>query len=154
MARPGIMLYGSNPHPRLHEGERLKPVMRFETEIVSLKTVPAGTAVSYGGDWVAPRESRIAVIPVGYADGYIRHLSDRGEVLIRGKKIPVVGRVCMDLTMIDVTDAGDLQLGEKVLLWGPGLLAEDVAAQAGTISYELFCAVSARVPRVYGGKPR
>ncbi len=154
MARPGIMLYGSNPHPRLEEGRRLKPVMRFETEILSLKTVPAGTAVSYGGDWVARRESRIAVLPVGYADGYIRHLSGRGEVMIRGKIFPVVGRVCMDLTMIDVTEGGDIECGEKVLLWGPGLAAEAVAEKADTISYELFCAVSRRVPRRYGGSLR
>ena len=93
-ARPGIMLYGSNPHPRLEKGAGLRPVMSFETEIVSLKKVPAGTAVSYGGTWIAPRESRIAVLPVGYADGYIRHLSNCGEVLIRGGRVPVVGRVC------------------------------------------------------------
>jgi alanine racemase len=150
-ARPGIMLYGANPHPRLEEGKKLKPVMHFETKIVSLKSVPAGTAVSYGGDWVAKRSSRIAVLPVGYADGYIRHLSNVGEVLIRGQKAPVIGRVCMDLTMIDVTKVPGAVLGDTVLLWGKDLPAELVAAKAGTISYELFCAVSPRVPRIYHG---
>ena len=148
-ARPGIMLYGSNPHPRLEQGKGLRPVMTFETEIVSLKKVPAGTAVSYGGTWVAPRESRIAVLPVGYADGYIRHLSNCGEVLIRGQRVPVVGRVCMDLTMVDVTDLPQTALRDPVLLWGPGLPVEEPAAKAGTISYELLCAVSRRVPRIY-----
>ncbi len=150
-ARPGIMLYGANPHPRLKAGEGLIPVMRFETEIVSLKTVPRGTAVSYGGTWVASRQSRIAVLPVGYADGYIRHLSNTGHVLLRGKRVPVAGRVCMDLTMLDVTDLKDASIGDKVQLWGPGLRAEEVAELAGTISYELFCAVSKRVPRRYEG---
>ncbi|MCE9623829.1 MAG: alanine racemase, partial [Deltaproteobacteria bacterium] len=102
-ARPGILLYGSNPHPRFESGRELKPVMHFETAIVSLKEIPVGTAVSYGGTWVASRPSRIAVLPVGYADGYLRSLGNRGEVLLRGKRAPVAGRVCMDLTMIDVT---------------------------------------------------
>ncbi len=148
-ARPGIMLYGSNPHPRLEAGRRLKPVMHFETQIISLKDIPKGAAVSYGGEWVTSRPSRIAVLPVGYADGYIRHLSNRGEVSIKGERVPVVGRVCMDLTMIDVTDLRGVSLGDPVTLWGPGLLAEEVAERAGTISYELFCAVSSRVPRRY-----
>ena len=150
-ARPGIMLYGANPHPRLEAAKKLKAVMSFSTEIISLKTVAAGTAVSYGGDWVAPRTSRIAVLPVGYADGYPRHLSNKGKVLIRGQLLPVLGRVCMDLTMVDVTDLKEVALGDKVLLWGPGLPAEQVAEWAGTIAYELFCGVSRRVPRVYIG---
>lgn len=151
-ARPGIMLYGSNPNPRFAAGAALKPVMSFATAVVSLKTVPKGTEVSYGGTWIAPRESRIAVLPVGYADGYIRHLSNCGEVLIRGRRAPVAGRVCMDLTMVDVTDIPGVALGDPILLWGPGLPAEELAAKAGTISYELFCAVSRRVPRAYVGE--
>lgn len=148
-ARPGIMLYGANPHPRLKAGERLKPVMSFETEVLSLKEVSKGTAVSYGGEWVADRPSRIAVLPAGYADGYHRSLGNHGEVLIEGRRFPVVGRVCMDLTMVDVTDAPGIRLGSKVLLWGPGLRVEEVAERAGTISYELLCSVSSRVPRIY-----
>lgn len=149
-ARPGIMLYGSNPHPRLTEGQRLKPVMHFETHVISLKEVPKGARVSYGGEWVASRPSHIAVLPVGYADGYIRHLGNVAEVLIRGVRVPVAGRVCMDLTMIDVTDFPEVELGEPVTLWGPGLPAEEVAEKGGTISYELYCSVSGRVPRIYG----
>jgi alanine racemase len=150
-ARPGIMLYGSNPHPRLDAGRRLSPVMTLETEILSLKEVPKGAAVSYGGDWVAPRPSRIAVLPIGYADGYHRSLSNRGRVRIDGAFYPVVGRVCMDLTMVDVTDASTAALGTTVLLWGEELPVEEVARTAGTISYELLCAVSPRVPRIYRG---
>jgi len=151
-ARPGILLYGSNPHPRFEAGRELKPVMHFETAIVSLKEIPIGTAVSYGGTWVASRPSRIAVLPVGYADGYLRSLSNCGEVLLRGLRAPVVGRVCMDLTMVDVTDIPGVALGDPVRLWGEGLPAEELAEKAGTISYELFCAVSRRVPRIYEGE--
>jgi alanine racemase len=151
-ARPGIMLYGANPNPRFEEGKKLRPVMRFETEVVSLKRLPAGAAISYGGTWVAPRDSRIAALAVGYADGYSRHLSNAGEVMIRGNKVPVVGRVCMDLTMVDVTAQPEVRLGDPVLLWGPGLPVEAAAEKAGTISYELLCAVSRRVPRIYQGE--
>ncbi len=148
--RPGILLYGSYPHPRFQERHFLRPVMHFKTRIFSLKEIAVGEAVSYGGDWVAQRPSRIAVLPVGYADGYPRHLSfPQGQVLIRGQRFPVAGRVCMDLTMVDVTDLPQVELGEEVTLWGPGLPAETVAAWAGTISYELFCGVAARVPREY-----
>jgi len=148
-ARPGILLYGANPHPRLSEGKKLKPVMNFETEIISLKKISPGTAVSYGGSWVAERPSRIAVLAVGYADGYLRSLSNRGQVLLRGKLAPVVGRVCMDLTMVDVTEFPEAEIGDPVRLWGREIPAEQVADWAGTISYELFCAVGARVPRLY-----
>jgi len=150
-ARPGIMLYGANPHPRLEAGKRLKPVMSFETEIVSLKSIPAGTTVSYGATWTAARPSRIAVLPVGYADGYLRSLSNRGQVLLHGRRAPVAGRVCMDFTMIDVSDIPEARPGDKVRLWGSDLPAEEVAGWAETISYELFCAVGRRVPRVYEG---
>lgn len=152
-ARPGIMLYGSNPHPRFESGRKLRPVMTLETEVLSLKEVPKGAAVSYGGEWIAPRPSRIAVLPIGYADGYLRSLSNRGQVSMEGRRYPVVGRVCMDLTMIDVTEAPSVKVGSKVLLWGSGLPVEEVAQAAGTISYELLCSVSQRVPRIYrGGK--
>ncbi len=148
--RPGILLYGSYPHPRFEEGHALQPVMHFKTRILSLKEIRAGEAVSYGGDWVARRLSRIAVLPVGYADGYPRHLSfPQGQVLIRGQRVPVAGRVCMDLTMVDVTDLPQVELGDEATLWGPGLPAETVASWAKTIAYELFCGVAARVPREY-----
>ncbi len=148
-ARPGIMLYGASPAKKFKKGKELLPVMHFKTEIISLKTIDVGEAVSYGATWQAKRKSRIAVLPVGYADGYRRHLSNRGEVLLHGRRAPVVGRVCMDLTMIDVTDIKKVKLGDSVTLWGPGLPVEGVAKSMGTISYELLCGVSARVPRLY-----
>lgn len=151
MVRPGLMLYGVSPNPRFEEGKKLKPVMKFKTEIISLKEVPAGVKVSYGGTWTTPRPSKIAVLPVGYADGYIRHLSNVGQVLVHQKLVPILGRVCMDLTMIDVTELPHAALGDKVTLWGEGLPVEQVASRAQTISYELLCAVSKRVPRVYQG---
>lgn len=151
-ARPGIILYGSNPNPRFTAGQELKPVMTLESQIISLKTVPKGTAVSYGGEWVAPRSSQIAVVPIGYADGYLRHLGNRAEVLVEKQRAPVVGRVCMDLIMIDVTDLPQARLGQAVRLWGPGLPVEEVATWGETISYELLCQVSGRVPRIYEGE--
>ncbi len=151
MVRPGLMLYGVSPNPRFEEGKKLKPVMHFETEVISLKEVSAGVKVSYGGTWTTSRRSKIAVLPVGYADGYIRHLSNVGEVLLLGQRVPVVGRVCMDLTMIDVTDLPQVSLGNKVTLWGDTLPVEEMAGKAGTISYELLCAVSKRIPRIYEG---
>lgn len=151
-ARPGIMLYGANPHPRFEPGKKLAPVMNLKTEVLTVKEVQVGAAVSYGGEWVAKRPSRIAVLPIGYADGYHRSLGNRAQVLIGGKRVPVVGRVCMDLTMLDVTDFPEVKPGSEVTLWGEGLPVEEVAAWADTISYELLCGVSRRVPRIYSGE--
>ena len=155
MVRPGILLYGAYPHPRHREKISLKPVMTFKTKILSVKKIPPGSAVSYGGTWVSKRESLIAILPVGYADGYPRHLSNRGEVLLKGRRVPVVGRVCMDLTVIDVTDVPGTAIGDEVVLigeqGGERITAEEVADRAETISYEIFCGISSRVPRIYKG---
>lgn len=150
-ARAGIALYGAEA---LDKGtSRLEPVMRWRTEIMRLKDLPPGHAVGYGMTFRTTRPSRIATIPVGYADGYNRLLSNRGVVLIRGKRAPVVGRVSMDLVTIDVTDIGDAAVGDEVVLLGSQesetITPEEIAAKIGTISYEVFCSVSARVPRVY-----
>jgi alanine racemase len=151
LARVGIALYGGEA---LEVGEsKLEPVMRWRTEIVRLKTLPPGHPVGYGETFRTKRESRIATLPVGYADGYNRLLSNRGEVLVRGRRAPVVGRVSMDLVTIDVTDIVDAQFGDEVVLLGSQesqtISTEEIAALTGTISYEVFCNVSARVPRVY-----
>ena len=149
--RPGLALYGVHPCPQLcQKSVELKPVMTRLSRITALNDVKAGATVSYGATWRAPRDSRIAVVACGYADGYFRSLSNRGEVLIGGAKLPVVGRVTMDQILVDATDA-QVAIGDQVTLWGAGLPVEIVAARAGTISYELLCAVSARVPRVYSG---
>ncbi|MGQ0792771.1 MAG: alanine racemase [Deltaproteobacteria bacterium] len=143
LVRPGIMLYGGG-------GAELQPVMRFKTRVIQLKSIPAGASVSYGGTFSASRPSVIAVLPVGYADGYMRRLSNRARVSINGRLAPVVGAVCMDLIMIDVTDVPMVKEGDEVTLFGDELVsAWDVASWADTISYEIFTSVGRRVPRVY-----
>lgn len=127
----------------------LGQVMRWRTEIVRLKDLPPGHAIGYGATFHTARPSRIATLPVGYADGYNRLFSTRGEVLVRGKRAPIVGRVSMDLVTIDVTDIPDAAVGDEVVLLGDGIDVEELAAKLGTISYEVFCSVGARVPRVY-----
>ncbi len=146
--RPGLALYGSYPAPQLRTAARLRPVMRFVTRIIACRALAPGMAVGYGGTFVARRPSVIATLPVGYADGYPRALSNRGEVVVRGARAPIAGRVCMDQTMIDVTDVPGIVPGDEVVLWGGPLPVEEVAARADTISYELLVRVGARVPRV------
>jgi alanine racemase len=145
--RVGLALYGAEAV------ERLEPVMRWRTEIARLKELPAGHSVGYGTAWRAQRFSRIATLPVGYADGYNRLHSNRGEVLVRGRRAPVVGRVSMDLVTIDVTDIEDAQVGDEVVLLGrqggDEISVEELAEKLGTISYEVLCNVGARVPRRY-----
>lgn len=153
--RPGLCLYGLAPFNDASElTNRLRPVMRLESKIVQLKKVPTGGTVSYGATWTANRESLIGVIPVGYGDGYPRHLSSRGQVQCRGHLIPVVGIVCMDYLMVDLTDlknefGADSLLGEKVILFGDQVRAEQLAEKAQTIPYEIVTRISGRVPRVY-----
>lgn len=155
LVRPGIALHGVAPCETVGGALDLQPVMTWKARVTNLKQIPKGQSVSYGATWTAERESRIAVIPVGYADGYMRSLSNRGEVLVKGQRCPVVGRVTMDQIILDVTDLGDeVHIGDEVTLWGRDLPVEEVAERAGTIPWELLCAVSARVPRVYlSGSP-
>jgi alanine racemase len=150
-ARTGIVMYGAAP---LDDGAtRLEPLLRWRTEIVRLKTLPPGHAIGYGITFHTTRESRIATLPVGYADGYSRLLSNKGDVLVRGRRAPVVGRVSMDLVTIDVTDIPQAGLGDEAILLGKQgddeIAVEEHAARTGTIAYEVFCRISARVPRVY-----
>lgn len=145
--RVGLTLYGAEPL----EGavSKLEPVMRWRTAVARLKELPAGHAVGYGATFTTKRPSRIATLPVGYADGYNRLFSNKGEVLIRGRRAPVVGRVSMDLVTVDVTDLPDVRLGDEVVLMGDELTVEELAAKLGTIPYEVLCSVGARVPRLY-----
>ena len=149
--RTGLALYGASPLD--DDARRLEPVMRWRTEIARLKDLPPGHAVGYGTTFHTTRPSRIATLPVGYADGYNRRLSNRGEVLVRGMRAPVVGRISMDLTTIDVTDIDGAAVGDEVVMLGrqgeDEISAEELAAKLDTISYEVFCSVGARVPRVY-----
>jgi len=149
--RVGLSLYGGEPLD--WEQSRLEPIMTWRTRIVRLKTLEAGEAVGYGTSFHTSRKSRIATLPVGYADGYDRLLSNRGFVLIHGRRAPVVGRVSMDLVTIDVTDIPNAAVGDDVILLGRQgngeISAEEIAQKTGTISYEVFCNVSARVARLY-----
>jgi len=159
LTRPGIVLYGAYPDPGFRDRADLRPVMTFRTEVLYVKTLPPGSPVSYGQTFHTRRTSRIATLPVGYADGYRRDLSNRGVVLIAGGRAPVVGTVTMDLVMVDVTDLPAVREGDEAVLFGQSaegtlLRADDLAESIGTIAYELFCGVSRRVPRVYrrGGR--
>jgi len=155
MVRPGLMLYGYNPLEAALDGPRIdvRPVLSLVTRIAFLKRTPAGVPISYGRTFVTKRESLIATTPVGYADGYARGLSNRGEALVRGTRVPVAGRVCMDMTMLDVTDVPGVREGDDVVLigaqGGERITAEDIATKTGTIPYEVLCGISSRVPRVY-----
>ncbi|HEX2120426.1 MAG TPA: alanine racemase, partial [Thermoanaerobaculia bacterium] len=149
--RAGLALYGA---ATLDDGSgRLEPLLRWRTEIARIKELPAGHAIGYGTTFRTPRPSRIATLPVGYADGYNRRLSNRGEVLLRGRRAPIVGRVSMDLVTIDVTDIDGAAVGDEVILLGrqgnEEVAVEELAAKLDTISYEVFCSLGARVPRVY-----
>jgi alanine racemase len=153
LIRVGLALYGLPPVPAVIDTVNLTPVMTFKTRLLQVKRVAAGAGVSYGHTFVTSRPSVIGVLPVGYADGYRRGLQNGGEVLIRGRRAPVVGAVCMDLTMVDLTDVPEAIAGDPVVLWGgsgeDAISANDVAHRVATISYELLCTVGRRVPRVY-----
>jgi len=153
LIRPGIMLYGAYPSEKMRKKIGLKPVMCLKTRIIHTKHVPAGFFVSYGRTFTTTRESIIATLPIGYGDGLPRRLTGTGEALIRGLRAPIAGAVCMDLTMCDVTDIPDVTAGDEVVLMGcqdnEKITAEEIAKKVGTISYEIFCNISARVPRVY-----
>lgn len=145
--RVGVALFGAEA---LEVGSsQLEPVLRWRTEIMRLKELPAGHAIGYGVTFRTRRPSRIATLPVGYADGYDRRLSNNADVLVRGRRAPVVGRVSMDLVTIDVTDIPDVQFGDEGILIGGEITAEELAKRTGTIPYEVFCRISRRVPRVY-----
>ncbi|WNR43869.1 alanine racemase [Paenibacillus roseipurpureus] len=154
MVRLGISMYGLYPSKDVDQSKiELKPVLSLKTGIVHLKTLPAGSGVSYGTIYHTKGDERIGTLPIGYADGYSRMLSGKAEVLVRGKRVPIVGRICMDQCMINVTDVPDVQALDEVVLIGEQegerISAEDVADQLGTINYEIICMISHRVARVY-----
>jgi alanine racemase len=153
LVRPGIMLYGYHTLPDTVPAPDFRPVLSLHTTIAQLRTIPQGGTVSYNGTFVATRPTRIAVLPIGYADGYSRRLSHRGSVLIQGRRAPIVGLVCMDMIMVDVTDLAPVQVGETVTLIGQqgeeSIWADEVADWIGTIPYEVLCGIGSRVPRLY-----
>ncbi len=151
MVRPGIALYGYEPNPAITrtEGITLTPVMTVKSKIYSIKALPAGTSISYGCTHTLDHDATIAVVPMGYADGLPRLASGKIFFSIGGQKVPTVGRICMDMCMVDVTHIPDVAVGDEVEIYGSHAPLEDVAAAVQTISYELVCQVAPRVPRVY-----
>lgn len=147
MVRPGISLYGCYPDGltgrKLAVGERLRPAMRFVSRVIQVKEVPAGSGLGYGHIYTTGRQTRLALLPVGYEDGYLRVLSNRAEVLVHGRRVPVVGRISMNLTMVDVTDLQEVRPGDEVVLLGrqgaEEISCDEIAAWMGTINYEVLC---------------
>lgn len=148
--RPGIMLYGATPFAELDAATLgLRPVMSLEAQLIGLRDIAAGESVGYGATWVAERPSRIGTVSCGYADGYPRHAPSGTPVIVRGQRVPLVGRVSMDMLTVDLSDVADAELGDTVELWGAHLPVDEVARAAGSIGYELLTKVTARVPRRY-----
>lgn len=146
--RPGIMLYGASPFPGLSAARLgLRPVMTLATQLIAVQNLKRGQAVGYGQTWACPEPMPVGIAAVGYADGYPRHAPSGTPVLVRGVRCPLIGRVSMDMIHVDLRPLPDAVPGEPVTLWGQGLPVDEVAARAGTISYELLCGVTARVPR-------
>jgi alanine racemase len=157
MVRPGISLYGYYPDGQAGvvraRGERLCPAMSFTSRVLQVKTVPAGSGVSYGHTYITPSETRLAILPVGYEDGYMRSLSNRAEVLIKGRRAPVRGRICMNMCIVDITGIDGVEPGDEAVLLGAqghdAITADEIADWAGTISYEVLCLIGNNNERTY-----
>jgi alanine racemase len=154
MVRAGIAFYGLYPSLEVSQDRiQLRPAMAFKTRVIHVKTVPAGFAVSYNSTWQSSTETTIATVPVGYADGFSRSFSNRGQMLLHGRRAPIVGRVCMDLTLLDVGHIPHVKVGDEVVIFGRQenrvLSADELAAGIDTINYEIVSTITARVPRVY-----
>ncbi len=153
MVRTGIALYGIYPSPECSKVIKLKPVMSIKTVVHSIKTLPKGHGISYGHTYVLKKKSKVAVLPIGYGDGFMRANSNKGRVIIRGEFCPIIGTVCMDLTIVDVTHLQNVQKGDEVIILGEengkSISAEDIANTCSTIPYEVLCLITQRVKREY-----
>jgi alanine racemase len=153
MVRPGLGIYGCYPSSEVKRSLPLRPVLSLKSRVARLTPLAPGESVSYGRTWRAPRSSLIGLVMCGYADGLPRALSNRGSVLVRGRRAPIVGRVCMDMCMVDLSDIPDVAVDDEVVIIGrqgeEEIAADEVAELCGTISYEILCGISARVPRLY-----
>lgn len=153
LVRPGIALYGYHTLPQAVQYDELHPILSLRSTVMQLRTIKPGDSISYNRTFIAKRPSIIAVLPIGYADGYSRKLSNKGCVLIKGRRAPVVGLVCMDMTMVDVTDLPSVRVGDAVTVIGrdgnDAIWADEIAQWSGTIPYEVLCAIGPRIPRVY-----
>lgn len=154
MVRAGIMLYGLYPSPDVNkERVHLKPAMTLKAKVSNVKEVEPGTGISYGHIFVTDRKTRVATLPLGYADGYTRMLTGKAEASFNGNRVPIIGKICMDQCMIDATEIEDVKIGDEVILFGDGQNntphIDEIAEKLGTINYEIVCMISRRVPRVY-----
>lgn len=150
LVRPGIILYGYESFDETAEKIDLKPICKLKSKITFLKEVEEGTSIGYSGTYVTKRKSKIATIPIGYADGLRRALSNKGEVVIRKNRVPIIGNVCMDGFMADVTDLANVEVGDDVYIWDNEIITlEEVAELSNTINYEIMSTISNRVPRVF-----
>ena len=154
MVRSGIVTYGMYPSDEVDPGLlSLKPALQWRSRVTHIKMLPPGREISYGGTFVTTRKTRVATVPVGYADGYRRSLSGKFYVLIRGRRAPILGRVCMDQMMVDITDVPDVKIDDPVVLVGNDgndvITMEEIAAAADSFNYEFVCGISRRVPRRY-----
>ncbi len=155
LVRPGITLYGCYPFPagKTNSNLQLKPVMSFKTRVIQVKEVPSGYGISYGHTYRTKRPTRLAVLPVGYDNGYLRRLSGRAKVIIAGQRVPVLGRICMNACLADITDLDQVRVGDEVVLMGcqgdAEITADDIAGWSDTISYEILCLFGGSNPRLY-----
>lgn len=153
MVRPGVILYGMMPSGSILHKVPLTPAMSLKSTVALVKAIPAGTCVSYGRRFTSGRDTLVATVPIGYADGYLRRYGENACALVRGKRVPIIGRVCMDQLMLDVTEVPGVQTGDTVTLMGRDgeetVTADEIADRTGTINYEIVCGVATRVPRVF-----
>ena len=150
LVRPGIIIYGYPSNIKLCKNIKLRPTTKLKSKITFLKTVNKGASIGYNRSFITDRESKIATVPIGYADGLRRALSNKGEVVIKNKKAKIIGKICMDSFMVDVTDFQDVNVGDDVYIWDNEIITlEDVAEQCNTINYEVLSTISSRVPRVF-----
>ena len=152
MVRPGIALYGLDPSPEVRLPVGFRPALSFKTQVAQVKVIPEGESISYGCSYTTDRPTRVAILPVGYADGFRRGPTNWGSVLVHGQEAPLLGRICMDQCIIDVSHIPQVRVGDEVVLIGrqgeASLTAEQVAQRLGTINYEVVSEILARVPRV------
>lgn len=149
MVRPGIMIYGLYPSREVSRSIKLIPAMTLKTRVSAVKLVPPGTPIGYGQTFITKKKTMVATLPIGYADGYNRLLSNRGVVMIKGCRAPLIGRVCMDMCTADISDLPDVKRGDEAILFGEEPSVSEIATSIGTIVNEVVCAVGKRVPRIY-----
>ena len=148
LVRPGLILYGYKSSPDTYEKINIKPIAKLKSKVTFLKTVEKNTSIGYGRSYITSRKTKVATVPIGYADGFRRDYSNGWNVLINGKKVPIIGKICMDSFMVDVSDLKNIKLGDEVVIWdNDNITLDDLADKCHTINYEILCMISSRVPR-------